>query len=199
MNFIYRIRQDIETYTPGSIALSEEKETIYSPDKRFYFDATPIQMNVPNANWTTLLIEIFDELSKERIGRFIRNDDRYFYHWLESSNSYYLFLSEDYMGESLFDLNNKILYSYTVDHNKEEGFIWFDFIPSPDKSKIAIIGCYWGSELGVIVYDLAKLPQLPLPRLNEFISLDDAKIKWINNTELGFYNRELKTERTIRF
>ena len=112
MNFIYRIRQDIETYTPGSIALSEEKETIYSPDKRFYFDATPIQMNVPNANWTTLLIEIFDELSKERIGRFIRNDDRYFYHWLESSISYYLFLSEDYMGESLFDLNNKILYIF---------------------------------------------------------------------------------------
>ncbi len=199
MNYIDLFRREIVEDVAQGTLKPDEKETIYSPDRRFYFEATPIQSAVPNLNWSALQIEIFDSTTTERIGCFIRNEDVYSYYWLDLPQSRYLFLSEDYMGESVFDLNQKRLYGYAINHKEEEGFIWTEFIPSPDKSKIAIIGCYWGSDYGVIVYDLKALPSLPLPRLLEFTPLKRDNVSWLTDSKLKFYNESSHEERVISF
>ena len=68
----------------------------------------------------------------------------------------------------------------------EYGFIWTEFFLSPDTSKLATIGCYWGSPYMIKVYDFSSPLTLPLPEIQEIELLDNDEIilGWKDNNTL---------------
>ena len=79
------------------------------------------------------------------------------------------------MGQSVYDFTGRTFYSYS---SGKEDFIWSRFLVSPDQSKIAVEGCYWGSDYGIIIYDITRPTALPLPPLTGFTPTKGRDMVW---------------------
>ena len=63
-------------------------------------------------------------------------------------------------------------------------FIWTEILPSPDKTKLAVIGCYWACPYEVVVYDISKICQLPYPVIKrKVVAMENLK-DWQGNETL---------------
>ena len=118
--------------------------------------------------------------TSEVIATLKRNDDRLFYFWITQGGHDYLLFSEDLEGQSIVDLTDRRVEGYS---SKGGDFIWTEFHPSPSKTKLAIVGCYWACPFQVSVYDFRRPMHLPLPILAQFDTPRDfAKFgEWQSN------------------
>ena len=174
-NKINLIRQEIDEYFDKGILLFDDIEKIPSPDGQYYIIASPYQLPKPGCQWTVLKIEILLTETNEKLFDFIRNDDSLFYLWCNIHQSVYLFLSEDVMGQSVYDFIGRTFYSYS---SGKADFIWSRFLVSPDQRKIAVEGCYWGSDDGIIIYDITRPTALPLSPLTGFTPTKGRDMVW---------------------
>lgn len=106
----------------------------------------------------------------EKICEYVRNEDRPLIEWIEKDRIDYLICPEDFLGQSILDLTNRKLYSFSFEEGAKAEypaaeFIWWTVFPSPDKSKLAVYGCYWGSPWYTFVFDFSNPTSLPYPIL----------------------------------
>lgn len=81
----------------------------------------------------------------------------------------YLICGKSYMGQTVVELDTGKVFNYSP---KGEDFCCVEFYPSPDKTKIAISGCYWGGTYEVRICDFSDPSKLPL-KVFQHVS-DDA-------------------------
>jgi len=104
--------------------------------------------------------------SGHEISTIKRNDSRCFYGWVSQAGHDYLLFSEDLEGQTVVDLANGNVVGYS---SPDDPFIWTEFHASPDRTKLAIVGCYWACPYQVTVYDFRAPLDLPLPKLAEYV------------------------------
>jgi hypothetical protein len=112
-----------------------------------------------------------------------RNDSRCFYAWASQPGHDYLLFPEDLEGQSVVDLTAGRVIGFS---SPDDPFIWTEFHPSPARTKLAVIGCYWACPYQVTVYDFRNPLELPLPKLAEFVLPDNGARfgEWV--TEAAF-------------
>ncbi len=78
----------------------------------------------------------------------------------------------------------------------EDGFIWTDFHLSPNGKTLATIGCYWGSQYFIRLFDFSTPLTLPLIRLKDIDLLgnDEIIIGWQDNSTLKMKGIKRETE-----
>jgi len=180
VNEIEIIRKDVLKFFDSNELIPEDKSEVYSPDKRYFFRANSYKQTDPKRNWTVAKIEIF-QTGNKKLFEFIRNDDRVYYCWLDVNNTEYFICPEDLEGQSIYDLTNSQFYSFT---SQKDPFIWTEILPSPDKTKLAVIGCYWACPYEVVVYDISKICQLPYPVIKrKVVAMENLK-DWQGNETL---------------
>ncbi len=128
-----------------------------SPSGKYRLDVT--RHNTGGTTW---------EISKGRvywgellIATVCRNYPAFPFAWIEDHpNGDFLVCGKSYMSYSLVDL-----ISGQTTHNPEKGFCWSSIHPSPDKSMLAVTGCYWGGEYEVRIFDFSNPRTFPYPLL----------------------------------
>lgn len=116
--------------------------------------------------------------SGQELATIKRNDSRCFYAWVSRTGHDYLLFSEDVEGQTVIDLTAGKVASFS---SPDDPFIWTEFYPSPDGTKVAVVGCYWACPYQVTVYDFRDPLNLPLPKLAEFfLPENDAEFgEWV--------------------
>lgn len=189
MTEIEKLRNEIAYYFDPDQFVEGSLENHQSPSGKFRLETSLFKQTREDANWEVTKVGIYTD-KDENLFRFFGNDSRFFHHWAEKDGNEYLICAEDlFGGQTIIDLTNQKMETHT---NDEDGFIWAEFYLSPDKSKLAILGCYWSGPLLLKVYDFQNPMQLPLKELNE-ISLisDEEEIKgWLNDEHLYSDQRE---------
>lgn len=127
-------------------------------------------------------IEIIESISNKSL-QIVNTNDNCYYSFIIKNNAEYLLFAEDlYGGQSIIDLENNKLISYTI--NEPDGFIWTSHHLSPNENLLAVVGCYWACPLFIKVYKFDDPMNLPL---EEIYSLDtetssvNQLINWIDN------------------
>lgn len=77
----------------------------------------------------------------------------------------YLLFPEDLEGQSVVDLSSGEIAGHSPVGG---GVIWTEFHPSPDRSFLAVVGCYWAGPWQVTVYDFRNPLDLPLREVAQF-------------------------------
>src|SRR5665213_209722 len=113
INRIEAIRADIKKDFDENGLIPDSEEMYYSPDNHYSFIATSYKMTDPTRNRTCLKVKIFDNIIHDQIFEFIRNDDFCFHTSLTINGKYYLILSEDLEGKSIYNLAVRIFHSYS--------------------------------------------------------------------------------------
>jgi hypothetical protein len=108
-----------------------------------------------------------------------------------------LVFAEHRGGQSIIEFPALKFESYFEDAND---FIWTEFHPSPNRDKLAIIGCHWACPYEVVVYDFRLPLRLPLTILTREILGDDHENfdRWISDTSFSLVTKS-GVERTITF
>jgi hypothetical protein len=193
MNYIDKLRADIkrdfneETFNKGDSKSAE------SPSKRFRLDATNFWSKEPS--WDLTKMEIFNQELNVKLLEFFVNESQFFYGWGSANNIEYLICAEDiFGGQTIVDLTHGKIVGYSPN---KDGFIWTDFHLSPDGKTLATIGCYWGWDYVIKIYDFSDPMNLPLKELKEIELLgnDETIIGWINNETLKMKGIKRERER----
>lgn len=112
------------------------------------------------------MAEVRSTATGDLIARIKRNDDRWFHGWIISNDGDYLVCSEDLEGQTVIDLRNGQVASYT---SSDDPYIWCEFYPSPDRKRLAVLGCYWACPYMIVVYDFQSPMSLPLPKIADLV------------------------------
>jgi hypothetical protein len=187
MNQIKEKRAEVEKFFNPALIIANEHQTGRSPSGNYRLDIDVYAVNDPERNWCISTATMTDLHTNEVIAQIKRNDDRFFYAWIDCEETEYLICSEDLEGQTVVDLTHRRMASYC---SNEDPFIWTAFYPSPGRDKIAITGCYWASPYCVAVYRFQNPLQLPLERIIEIPLSDNLSFeKWIGNDMLCFKDK----------
>ncbi len=184
-NRIENIRAELAAYFNEDALIEGTEEVFYSPDKQYFFRSNYYTQTAPTHSWTVAKIEIFKAPDK-KLFEFIRNDDSLFHGWLTIDDKQYLLLSEDVQGKSIYDLGRQEFHSYSFG---EDEFIWCEYSPSPDCTKLAVAGCHWACPYEIRVFDTSTPVNYPYKELYRQSSFQD-KLLWLNNEDLQITNRD---------
>lgn len=122
-----------------------------------------------------------------------RNIGHFWHTWVEHPNgNEYLLCGEDYQGYSIINLSQGTFQSYfPEDGYKGHGFCWIAVYPSPDKTILAVDGCYWASTYELVFYDFQAPDSLPYRELGR-VDINDS-VGWLDNETF-----EIQRELTLR-
>lgn len=182
-NEIQRVREMMESAFDASFLISEEHEEVTSPCGKYSLVidvfGTAADPTFPSISVST----IRDVETGEVLATIKRNDNRLFYSWITRDGHDYLLFSEDLEGQSVVDLTDRRLEGFA---SVDGDFIWTEFYPSHDKTKLAIVGCYWACPYQLTVYDFRDPMNLPLPIIVQFdLPGNNAKFgQWLTNESL---------------
>ena len=182
MNKIQDVRDEILRYLNPDNIIHDSKETILSPTKAYRIETTSFQQNKSDVNWHVTKIDIYETSGSTLLFSFYINDEMFFHSWITKGKTDYLLCAEDLCGgQTVIDLSNKIMSSYTENN---DGLIWTKHLLSPNEKLLAVLGCGWGSPYFVTVYHFDNPLDLPLrvafePRWTGYDLID-----WIDNETL---------------
>lgn len=164
-NFIQHIRDRLQRQSAATLDTPSYHWEESSPCGRYQLIVD--EFAIPDNSTTSDLVVATIQLrgTNEVVAQIMRNDSRLFYAWVTRDDHDYFLFPEDLEGQSVVDLTERQIAGFA---EKDGGFIWTEFHPSPDKSKLAIIGCCWACPYQVLVYDFRDPMSLPLPILAEF-------------------------------
>jgi len=178
INEIEKSRADtVQFFNPNSL-LPGSEELSYSPTHNFFLKSTNYRQSHPNRNWIVTKIEIYQTFENKKIFEFLRNYDTNWHCWINQNGNEYLVCSEDFEGQSVFDLTTMKFYSF---FSPSSPFILVEYIPSPDNLKLAVVGCYWACGYELVIYDISNITQLPFREFRRE-EINEKSKKWINNS-----------------
>lgn len=160
MNYIETIRDEIIQHFNPHNAIENSNETIYSPNNKYRVETISFRQEKPECNWESTKVEIYQNDNSTLLFSFFVNDGTFYHSWVTKREVEYLLCAEDLCGgQTVIDLSNKIMSSYTTN---DDGFIWTKHLLSPNENLLAVFGCGWGSSFFVTVYHFDKPMELPL-------------------------------------
>ena len=193
MNYIEKIRAEIKKDFDEQTFQKGDFETFISPSNKFRLDTTNFWLKEPN--WDLTKVEVYEQVSNEKVLDFFVNENRFFHGWVTKNNIDYLICEEDiFGGQTVVDLTNRKIVGYSPN---EDGFIWTDFHLSPDGKTLATIGCYWACPYVIKLFDFADPMTLPLTEIKEIQLLQNNEIitSWLDNDTIQLSLSESKTVR----
>lgn len=182
MNYIDQLRGETNKVFTENTFQKGDHDSHLSPSGHYRLEATNYFLK--NTVWDLTKMEIYHQESDELLFDFFVNESRFFFGWLTADETEYVVCAEDiFGGQTVVDLTNRKMSSYSPN---EDGFIWTSFYLSPDSKLLATIGCYWGSQYFIKVFDFSNPMELPLPEIAEIELLDNDEViqGWLNNTTL---------------
>ncbi len=165
-NEIQRIRDAKEHDFTPSLILCDEHQEVMSPCGK-YLLVIDVYGNAATSTIRSIVVAIVRNVATgEVVATIRRNDERLFYSWVTRDSHDYLLFPEDLEGHSVIDLTDRRIEGFATERGD---FIWTEFYPSNDKTKLAVVGCYWGCPYQVTVYDFRTPMQLPLPIVGQYV------------------------------
>jgi hypothetical protein len=203
-NIETQIREETLRHFQGSKEVGHEpKRRVFSPNQKYYFDATtyskPIDDGVTFGNYFTTKIEIFDNLNKEKMFEFLRNDAYSPHLWLEIEGTAYLLLSEFQYGMSVFNLIERRFKSSIGSEDRHQ---IIEYYPSPDLLKMAVVEVQYGNfpKYRVSIYDISRPFVLPYPLVYKSDVADNQRVeslKWLDGMYVDvLYREEIRIGKT---
>jgi hypothetical protein len=192
-NEIQHVRDDIERFFDRQAPVAEEAEVFLSPDGRYSVNVEVYRQTDPGRNWCVCEAVVMDAVTKAEVVRIKSAEDRFWHGWVTKDGVDYLVCSEALGGQTVIDLSRRSIASY---YATDDPFIWTEFHPSPDRQKLAILGCYWACPYEVVVYDFNDPMSLPLrPLMRADIEAHEEFLGWISHGEfrLGKQAGEFRT------
>lgn len=178
MNILDNIRSEIQKYFDPTNLIEGSETRSPSPSGNYAIETADYQQTKPDVNWRVTKVRITDAHSSELVAEFFVDDTHFFHAWLIKDDTEYLICAENLCGgQTVIDLVRRDISSFAPD---EDGFIWARFFPSPDKNRIAIVGCHWACPYEVRVYDFTDPSVVPLSILKTVVLLEEEKdeIEW---------------------
>lgn len=117
-----------------------------------------------------------------------RNYHAFPFEWVEDhpDGHSYLICGEDYQGQTVVQLDTGKVKSHLPQAAEVGiGFCWAHYTVSPDKTMIAVEGCYWAAPYEVRVIDFSDPMKMPWPQIHE--DRDNTYTRWNedNTLEIG--------------
>jgi hypothetical protein len=183
MNKIDSVREETLDKLKDAPAGIEEKKSDLSPSGNYRLEETHYEWNpIPNKGLSISKAEIYDTNTEQVLFSFLVNECPVFHSWITKGDTEYFLCAEDLCGgQTVIDLTNKKMVSYTENDN---GFIWTNHILSPDETMLAVFGCYWGTAYFCMIYDFANPLELPLRMIKETEAIGYDFLGWIDNKHL---------------
>ncbi len=164
-NNIEAVREAMRRSLASARACPDEHFTEPSPCGRYLLEvdgyATPELPDYP----TIAVATVRSAATGEPVVTVYRNDTRCFYAWVSRGGHDYLLFPEDLEGQTVIDLTSRRVEGFS---SPDDPFIWAEIHPSPDRQRLAVVGCYWACPYEVVVYDFREPLRLPLPVLARF-------------------------------
>jgi hypothetical protein len=177
-NEIQKVREAIERGLASARPCLGGPVTEFSPCGRYRLEIEEFA-TADGADFAVAVVRRTD--TGQEVATVKRNDSRCFYAWVSRAGHDYLLFPEDLEGQTVIDLTAGRVAGFS---SPDDPFIWAEFHPSPDRTKLAVIGCYWACPYQVTVYDFHDPLDLPLPKLGEFVLPEnDARFgEWVTET-----------------
>jgi len=182
MNLIDNVRADIKKDLDENIIQKGDFASFLSLSKRYRLDATTLWST--GLKWELTQVEIYNQITNERLFNFFINDSSFFHGWLIKHDIEYLVCAEDiFGGQTVVDLTNVKMAGYSPG---EDGFIWTDFHLSPNGKILATIGCYWACDSEIKLFDFSDPMTLPLKEIKriELLGNDEIILRWLDDETL---------------
>lgn len=162
-NEIQNVREAIDRGLASAQPCPEGTLTELSPCGRYRLEIEEYTAT-DGADFAIAVVHLAD--GGQQVAMVKRNDSRCFYAWISRAGHDYLLFPEDLEGQTVIDLTVGQVVGFS---SPDDPFIWAQFYPSPDRTTLAVIGCYWACPYQVTVYDFNDPLDLPLPKLVEFV------------------------------
>ncbi|MDR6969573.1 hypothetical protein J2X31_003606 [Flavobacterium arsenatis] len=186
-------RTDIRQYFDETAKIVRKDEFDLSESGLYYFETQQYKQTDINRNWTVTKIQI-GHIEKD--GHFFEYLTDYEYNcslWIYKDKKDYLLLPEFQGGQSVFDVEEKKLYSF---YSEDDPFIWANIFVSPDNTKLAVTGCYWACPFEIVVYDCSNLTELPYACIYRQLLDTNFEIKeWEDNRTIVMTNNKKEEQR----
>jgi hypothetical protein len=179
MNKIEEARKQFDEFYQDKKVELESVEVETSPSSSYELKIQNHVWRGFNASSDFTHVEIWDIRGSAKILEF--NTEEFFWHiWIEKEGKEYLVFAEYRGGQSVIEFPALKFESYFEDAND---FIWTEFHLSPDKLKLAIIGCHWACPYEAVIYDFSSPLRLPLTIIFRETLGDDHENfdQWISN------------------
>jgi len=157
-----------------------DSEIIISPGEKYELTITSHSTKKGCWNYSRGIVK---NLSNNQIIADVkRNYSDFIYAWAENhKNGHdYLICGENYQGQTIIELDTgKRKDHLPINAFNGGGFCWSNIKPSPDQSKLAVVGCYWGAPYDLVFFDFSKPLSLPFKELSVYDAPSD--FIWIDN------------------
>lgn len=195
-NEIERIRQETSLFLDTAVLCPDEGAAVRSPDGQYLMDIDVYRSPDPDNHVRHAAATVRSAETGEVVVAITRNFGDCFYAWISREGHDYLLFPEDLEGQTVIDLTERRLSSFA---SQEDPFIWAEFYPSPDRSKLAIIGCYWACPYIVRIYDFSGPMDLPLPVTADFdLQNNSAEFRgWLSEESIGIEGHDGAEEFTL--
>lgn len=188
-NEIDTVRADIKQYFDPNGRLGWEDGFSQSEGGLFYIETEHYKQTDPKRNWIITKVYVGHLEKNGWLFSYLTDNDDTCWAWIDKGKKEYLLLPETQDGQSILDISTLKLYSF---YSSEDPFIWAQIVPSPDQTKLAVIGCYWACPYELLIYDCSHLLELPYPYMH-IQGLNDTffKIKeWADNQTVVLTNNK---------
>lgn len=190
-NHINDVRKRIRAAFSEQNIVDDAGQEFVSPNGRYRIKQTVFQQSVDKWNWRVSRIEVFDR-DGNLVSSFLIDDDNFFHLWILAGENEYLLYAENMCGgNSVLNLKTREIQSYS---DGTDGFIFADYLPSPDLSRMAIVGCVWAHPYEVRVFDISNIESLPWPMVlkTELEEEESEDVIWVDNNTIRIseYPRE---------
>lgn len=188
MNKIDEVRNETLKFINLTDDKSVKYDIIESPCKKYKLYVPEYYVSNDNQRLDALIARIRYNNSDEEIAVLVVNESFFYHSWVSKNEIDYLLCAEDLCGgQTIVDLTNKKLFSYSENN---DGFIWTKHLLSPDKNKLAVFGCGWGSEFFIKIYSFENPYLLPLILIEEPNWWGYDILEWIDNNKIKVLNND---------
>lgn len=179
-------RTDIIKYFDETAKIVGTDEFSLSEYGLYYFEAQQYRQTDPNRNWIITKIQIGHIEKDGYFFEYLTDNEDTCSLWIHKDKKDYLLLPEFQGGQSVFDVDERRLYSF---YSENDPFIWNNIHISPDKTRLAVTGCFWACPFEIVVYDCTNLTELPYSCIHRQQLNKDFQIKgWTDNETLLMSN-----------
>lgn len=188
-NEIERFRDALERSFDASRVVPEEHFTEVSPCGQYLMEVDGYTKADFSEHAVLARVVVRRVVNGELVATLKCNDLRLFHAWISRDGHDYLLCAEDLEGQTVIDLTDGKIAGFT---SRDDGFIWAEFHPSPNQTRLAIVGCCWACPYEIVVYDFRSPLNLPLPVLGRFLLPENNASfdGWLSETSFRLINAD---------
>lgn len=197
INKTEKIREEIKTHFDINSSLGFTKLISQSEYGLYYIETEHYKQSKSNSDWIISKIYVHHLENQKVIFEYLTNHDDDFHTWICKNGNDYLLFPEVQGGQSILDISEQKLYSF---YSEDDPFIWVDIFISPDKTKLAVMGCYWACPTELVIYDCNDLTNLPYVPIYRQLLENNFEIEgWIDEKTIKITDKKSKKDKFISY